>query len=438
MRTHILTDLGFGDGGKGTLTDSLARQLGAGMVVRYNGGSQAAHTVITPGGTKHTFHQFGSATLSGDVQTLLSRYMLVNPLALWYEAAALRKLGVASPLSRIFVDGEAMITTPYHVVANRIREFDRGKNRHGSCGQGIGETMADSIDHPEMVIRARDVVDPIIFAQKLAEQRDYKRQHLSEIVARVRQEPDLPEIVSEAIRILYSEQEFKDTVKVYGDILTSCQIVSGTDFLSDRFKSTPVVFEGAQGVLLDQDWGFHPFTTWSTTTSHNALRLISETGVDTEPIVVGIVRAYQTRHGAGPLPTESPFLQKRLVDPNNPTNTWQGEFRFGWFDEILTRYAIAVNGGIDYLAITSLDSAMPLERIRTARTYYGMSDLPIGKPGDQRHQEKLTSILQSARVVWRHHGRSDNYAERLASLLSTKLGITSFGPQSDQKQFHWQ
>ncbi|NUP38314.1 MAG: adenylosuccinate synthetase, partial [Streptomyces sp.] len=138
-RTHtVVVDLGFGDAGKGATVDRLCRGGGVTAVVRFNGGAQAAHNVVTPDGRHHTFAQFGSGTLHG-VPTHLSRFTVVDPLALAAEADHLRGLGVPDPYGLLTVDREAPLATPYHAAANRLREQARGAARHGSCGMGVGE-----------------------------------------------------------------------------------------------------------------------------------------------------------------------------------------------------------------------------------------------------------------------------------------------------------
>ena len=145
QKAILITDLGFGDAGKGGLVDHLTRVTGAHTVVRYNGGAQAGHNVITPDGRHHTFAQFGSGSLVPGTRTYVSRFMLLDPLAMLAEERALQGLGVRDALARTAIDRRALITTPFHVAANRIKEVARGDARHGSCGMGIGETMADQI-----------------------------------------------------------------------------------------------------------------------------------------------------------------------------------------------------------------------------------------------------------------------------------------------------
>lgn len=435
MKAYIITDVGNGDGGKGTITDSTARHCGAVLNVRYNGGPQAAHTVVTPDCIKHTFSQFGSATFVGNCPTLLSRDVLVNPVALWYEAQTLEQLGVSRPLDRVFIDQSALVITPYHVIANRLREFDRGRARHGSCGKGIGETMADAIGSPELIIRVADLLQPGVFREKLEAVKRFKAQQLSSITERLSRSSQLPTIIAEALACLNSDQELEDTLYTYSEVIKRSQVVEDRELLGDKLREGAVVFEGAQGVLLDQDWGFHPYTTWSTTTSENARRLIASTGLEFPITTIGVTRCYQTRHGNGPLPTESRTLQKALHDANNPTNDWQGQFRFGWLDLVLLRYALTVNDGADYLAVTCLDDLSGLRQLRVATAYHGTTDLPIGKRGDLAHQEGLTALLQSARPIWSYQAPTPTFAAWLAERLSTKLGVCSYGPRSDQKEF---
>ncbi|TDB72357.1 adenylosuccinate synthetase, partial [Actinomadura sp. KC216] len=163
MEHVIVVDLGFGDAGKGTVVDHLCStrpaflggrpprppgERGVATVVRFNGGAQAAHNVVLDDGRHHTFAQFGSGTFTPGVRTHLSRFMLVDPLALAAEADHLRALGVADALDRLTADRDALLTTPYHRAANRARETARGAARHGSCGMGIGETVAYAQAHP--------------------------------------------------------------------------------------------------------------------------------------------------------------------------------------------------------------------------------------------------------------------------------------------------
>ncbi len=139
MRAFVVVDLGFGDSGKGLLTDFLARRTGASVVVRYNGGAQAGHNVVTSDGRHHTFAQFGAGSFVPGVRTFLSRHVIVHPTALLFEGRALEEKGVGDVFSRLRVSEAARVITPFHQAANRLRELARGEARHGSCGVGVGE-----------------------------------------------------------------------------------------------------------------------------------------------------------------------------------------------------------------------------------------------------------------------------------------------------------
>jgi adenylosuccinate synthase len=143
----LIADLGYGDAGKGSIVDYLTRTTGAHTVVRYNGGAQAAHNVITPDGRHHTFAQFGSGTFVRGTRTHLSRFMMVHPLAMLAEERHLRSLGIPDVFHRVSIDREALVTTPFQQSANRLKEIGRGDGRHGSCGMGVGETMSDWLTH---------------------------------------------------------------------------------------------------------------------------------------------------------------------------------------------------------------------------------------------------------------------------------------------------
>ncbi|MDX1934769.1 MAG: adenylosuccinate synthetase [Capsulimonadales bacterium] len=427
-RAIIVNDLGFGDAGKGSLTDALVRRHRATLVVRYNGGAQAAHTVETSDGRRHTFHQFGSGTLVPGVETLLSEYVLFDPIALIAEESDLRRIGITDAFSRLYVDGRAKVTTPYHRIANRWREIARGAGRHGSCGLGIGETVADSLAHPADTLYADELSDESVLREKLGRVRRRKRVELASLPAA--DTADLREP-------LESEEEFEATVEVFRYV---GERVCQTDItrLADRLRRPGVtIFEGAQGVLLDEVYGFHPNTTWSRTTPENAERLLCRSGFRGETIRLGLIRAYQTRHGAGPLPTESLELTAALPDTSNPVNPWQGAFRVGWLDLVLTRYALAAAGRIDALAITCLDRLPANPQVAIGYSLHGMPCEPETFDADnltvsERRGRELALVRPRYVAA---PSDPDEYARRVAEKLRLPLAVTSFGPTAAAKRF---
>ncbi|CNF92381.1 adenylosuccinate synthetase [Mycobacterium tuberculosis] len=405
----VVVDLGFGDAGKGTVVDHLCRAPGVAAVVRFNGGAQAAHNVVDEDGRHHTFAQFGSGTFTPGVRTHLSRFMLVDPLALAAEADHLRALGVGDALDRLTVDGDALLTTPYHRAANRARESARGADRHGSCGMGIGETASYALAHGDAP-RAGDCRSPARLRRRLAAVRDWYRDSFPG-----------GEDVPDADACAGAFTAFGERVRVVGG-----------EHLRVLLRAGSVVFEGAQGVLLDEWHGFHPYTTWSTTTFANAETLLAEAGAAAARL--GVLRAYATRHGPGPFVTEDPVLTAALPDRHNGTGRWQGAFRVGHLDAVALRYALEAAGGADGLAVTHLDVAGARPGLRVCRAY-ALDGERVGRletgPPDLDRQAALTRRLLRARPVYAPLG---DPVETVEDALGAPVVLRSYGPASADKR----
>lgn len=346
--TAILTaGLLFGDESKGATVDWLAAQTRAHTVVRYCGGPQAAHRVVLPDGLVHVFAQFGSGTFSG-AATHLSRHMLVDPFRLISEAKALRKVGVEQPLSLVTMDGRAPLVTPLHKLACQARERARAGDRHGSCGMGIWEATRYSREHSEDAPRVRDLSSPVRLFEKLLALKLHLVQELRPL-ADGGGALTLRELASfdvQALHTRYRELDFEQN----GDLGRAAIVERG--YLADRLRSGTTIFEGSQGVLLDENHGFHPYTTGSTTTFANAQQLLDEADFTGKIRRIGIMRCYATRHGPGPLPTE---IASPVVEAHNKEHLWAGDFRAGWLDLVLLRHALRILGPVDELAVSHLD-----------------------------------------------------------------------------------
>ncbi|MCK5643867.1 MAG: adenylosuccinate synthetase, partial [Gammaproteobacteria bacterium] len=352
----LVAGLGFGDEGKGTITDYLARKHNASLVVRYNGGSQAAHNVVTPEGDSHTFAQFGSGTLAG-ARTYLSEYMIVNPLFLLNEAKHLTDLG-CDPFDLLYIDERALVTTPYHVAANRLRELLRGPvNHHGSCGMGIGETVSDALyerRYPGLCIS--DMRDGVLLGCFLSHFRSRK---LFELEARaeamIKSGVGNTSLVTHELTQLL--RETTDYIDRYIEFCSRVHIVNENYLASTLDSPGCVIFEGAQGVLIDQDYGFQPYTTWTNCTWKNADSMLKFFRGERQ--YLGVIRTHMTRHGAGPFVTEEDHSVLASVVhkvDDNCTNQWQERFRCGHFDPIALRYSIGVLGKLDGLVVTHMDT----------------------------------------------------------------------------------
>ncbi|MFE6448237.1 adenylosuccinate synthetase [Nocardiopsis dassonvillei] len=468
----VVVDLGFGDAGKGVTVDLLCARRRFGAVVRANGGAQAAHNVVTPDGRHHTFAQFGAGTLApgGPVPTHLSRLMVVDPFALAAEAGHLASLGVADPFALVTVDRRALISTPWHRAANQARERARGEARHGSCGMGVGETVAYALARPEDAPTAGDCARPDALRRKLRRLAD----HLH-AVRRSLEPPDAapgpgagvtaagtgPAAASGAAAGSSAapspgagsrpetEPDVEECVEAYLAFARRVRLVD-EDYLPRLLDRSPVVFEGAQGVLLDEWHGFHPYTTWSTTTTVNPLALLAEAGRPDDARRIGVVRTYTTRHGAGPLVAEDPELGAVLAEAHNGAHPWQGEFRVGHFDAVAHRYALAATGGVDSLVVTHADApARAGGRLRWCTGYTspdgsGLEPVPAPAPAPSGpgaavtgaaladaaarldRQERLARALLAARPVLAP--APDSPAEAVGEELGLPLEAVFSGP----------
>ncbi|MFN8015561.1 MAG: adenylosuccinate synthetase [Acidimicrobiia bacterium] len=446
-KAYIVTDIGYGDCGKGTIVDFLARQYKSSLVIRHNGGSQAAHNVVTPQGVHHTFSQFGSASLTENSKTYLSRFMLVNPLNMINEANHLISIGVKDIWKTMFIDKDSLVITPWHVYANRIREVLRNNNRHGSCGEGIGETRCDYLQVPQMSLRIRDLMNDRL-GDKLRTICDYKFGQMKV----------LENEYGVALDGLYSDMFTDDNyiidlIHEYQYFVSQLNVVD-IDFLSKQSELAEVIiFEGAQGALLDEWYGFHPYTTWSTTTGANAKQLLSEIGYNETVEHVGVMRSYTTRHGDGPFVSEDKNLEATLRELHNEYHPFQGAFRCGYLDMIAHKYAIDVCGDIDSLAVTHLDYLSKNSAWKICDKYYFdstklsqhlfyehdglVSGIRVSDNRDLVRQNMLSDSLRFAVPSLTEINRqcdAEILCEYIESMFMKKVFIKSFGPMSSQKE----
>lgn len=314
MKTHIILGLGFGDEGKGITTDYLCQQSETPLVVRFSGGHQAGHTVVTEEGTRHVFSSFGAGSLRG-VPTYWSRFCTLSPIHYLNEWIALNERGHCPTL---FVDALCPITTPYDVYHNRTTEKE---NQHGSCGLGFGATIARQASPYKLY--AQDLFYPLVFAQKLTAIASYYQK--------------LTPAFIETPKFQQQLAEFKRAVD---NIKETFHLVHEHDFLS-RITYSDLIFEGSQGILLDMDFGFFPNVTRCSTTSKNAITLMNANSLPV-PEVYYITRAYQTRHGNGFLSNEK-FPLHYTPNPNetNQYNPWQGHQRCSILDLDMINYALS-------------------------------------------------------------------------------------------------
>jgi adenylosuccinate synthase len=364
--------------------------------------------VQLPDGLRHTFSQFGAGTLAG-AKTYLGPRMILSPGTMPPEAEHLKTLGVADPFRLLAAHPECLVSTLYHMMMNRLREVARGDGRHGSCGLGIGETRHYWLRYGQDAIFAGDLKDARVLKTKLTLMRNRFLQEMQEL-------PRLDEPLSETLHEARPGEEAEALQRDSDGMAFSHRIPD----------AKTIIFEGAQGVLLDEWKGFHPYTTWSTVTADHAWELIEEHDIR-DVTVLGLTRAYATRHGEGPFPTFDSGFTSRIEDLGNPLNDWQGAIRCGPLDLMLLRYAGSVCP-VDGLVVSNFDQVP--DQIPLCTQYVNQPKWTI--PKSLKEQSELTSRLEKVRPVIDEVSESE-FLKRLAELAP--IVITANGPTHSERRW---
>ena len=390
---HAVIGANFGDEGKGLATDAIAARLMSEghdpLVVRSNGGAQAGHTVKTPDGRRHVFHHVGSGAFAG-ARTHLSRFFVAHPMLLLRELEELRPLMSAAPV--ISIDPRAQVTTPWDVFINQSAEAARGSGRHGSCGVGFGETLLRA--ERATPLSVADLTGPDLRGRLIGIRDDWAVARIEALGLN-----DHPSVLRHQ-EPLWSDALLDRFIEDVG--LFSQLIAVRPDY---EIGSETVLFEGAQGLMLDMDLGVMPHLTRSNTGLRNMITISEEAGIsEIRPLYM--TRAYMTRHGAGPLRYEQDRLPwAQVSDPTNQPNPWQGSMRTGPLDLFETADFI----GRDLAAANrSRVTVAPQLGVSCLDQISGMAELRIGSD-----QARVSAAF---------------LAEVAAAHMRIPLGLRSFGP----------
>jgi adenylosuccinate synthase len=420
MSAVVLIGAQWGDEGKGKATDLLGEQVQ--WVVRYQGGNNAGHTVITPDGEKFALHLIPSGILSPGVTSVIGNGVVVDPQVLLGELAGLAERGVDT--SKLVVSADAHLIMPHHRALDRVSERYLGKARIGTTGRGIGPTYGDKVGR--MGIRMQDLLDPGIFRAKLELAMREKNQVLVKVYNR--KAIDVDAVVEEYLE--YAEAlipRIKDTRLMLNQAL-------------DRGEH--VLLEGSQGTLLDVDHGTYPFVTSSNPTAGYAA-VGSGIGPTRITGVVGILKAYTTRVGTGPFPTElfdqwGEYLRKQGGEVGVTTGR---DRRCGWFDAVIARYAVRVNGITD-LFLTKLDILSGVERVPVCVGYEIDGERHEEMPMTQtafHHAKPIYEYLDGwwedisgAKAFDDLPAKAQEYVRRLEELSGARVSAIGVGPGRDE------
>jgi len=409
----------WGDEGKGKITDLLSRS--ADVVVRYQGGVNAGHTVVVQGQT-FKLHLIPSGILYPNTECIIGSGTVIDPKVLLGEIDQLHTLGIST--DHLYISETAHVTMPYHRLIDKAAEERRGNHRIGTTGRGIGPTYADKSER--IGIRMVDLMSPDNLRRQLAWTISYKNAILEKLY-------DLPPLNAEEVI-----QEYLG----YAERLRPHVIDSSLRIADAVQKRRNVLFEGAQGTLLDLDHGTYPYVTSSNPVAGGAC-IGAGVGPTIIDRVIGVAKAYTTRVGEGPFPTElDGELGQLLGDRGAEFGTTTGRpRRCGWFDAVIGRYAVRING-LDCLAITKLDVLDELDEIQVC-VAYEMDGKRINDFPTSAHVFAQCQPVYKTLPGWKKSTadcRSLNdlppqaldYLKFLAELMEVPIAIVSLGASRDQ------
>lgn len=419
MANVIVVGMQWGDEAKGKVVDYLAQS--ADYVVRYNGGNNAGHTVVV-GDQVYKFHTVPVGAIHEQVTAVICDGIVLDPKVFVGEIEGLKGRGITA--DRVKMSGNAHVIMPYHRLFDSLEEERKGDKKIGTTGRGIGPCYADKASRTG--IRISELIDPERFRRRLAECLEFKNAIITKVYGA---EPlDLDEIYEEYCGYAKTIAPFvANTAEILYEASTSCK---------------NIVFEGAHATLLDIDFGTYPFVTSSHCVGGGATigTGVSPTMIDR---VIGVAKAYTTRVGAGPCPTEQDNeIGEKIRDRGHEYGTTTGRpRRCGWFDAVAVKYSSMVNGAT-CIALTLLDVLSTFETVKIC-THYTIDGKEVhGFPADAETLEKAVPVyeelpgwsedISKIKTFAELPANAKKYVARVAELVEAPVCMVGVGPRRDQ------
>ncbi|MGM9973262.1 MAG: adenylosuccinate synthase [Clostridiaceae bacterium] len=421
MSAFIVLGAQWGDEGKGKMTDYLAEE--AQVIVRYQGGNNAGHTVEV-GDKQYKLHLIPSGILHDDKINIIGNGVVVDPKALFEEISYLEGLGIKVTPEKLAISDRAHVIMPYHKVLDVLKEKARGKNDIGTTGKGIGPCYTDKYERTG--IRICDLIHEEVFKEKLQDNINIKNQYITKIYEG---EP-------------LSFEEIFEEYKAYGEKLKPFVKETSVMIYDSISNDKQVLFEGAQGMLLDIDYGTYPYVTSSNTTAGG---VSSGTGIGPRLITdaVGIAKAYTTRVGKGPFPTElldetGDWIREKGHEYGVTTGRSR---RCGWLDLVILKTTARVSA-LTSLVVTKIDTLAGLDKLKVCVGYEfdgqvidyfpaSLEDLAKCKPIYEEFEGWGEEVAE-ARSYEELPENAKKYLNRIEEFTGTRISIISVGPKRDQ------
>ena len=420
MANIVVVGAQWGDEGKGKVVDFLAKD--ADIIARYQGGDNAGHTVVV-GEEKYVLHLIPSGILHPDKKCVIGNGVVLSPRTLFKEIDHLRQRGIYIG-DNLAISDRTHLIMPYHLLMESIDEDKRGKNKIGTTKRGIGPAYMDKVGRSG--IRVGDLLDFEAFEEKLT----FNLQEKAKILGKTQEWVESAKAET--------TEEYRDYAKRIEPFVTDTSLM-----LNEAIKSgKSVLFESAQGTLLDVDLGTYPYGTSSNPTAGG---VCAGLGIGPTMIhkVIGVVKAYVTRVGAGPFPTELPTdMNEQIRQKGEEFGATTGRPRqCGWFDAVAARYAVRVNS-FTSIAITKLDILDELESMKLCVGYRYNGKTITEFPSQIHILENCEPVYESMEG-WRTDTselrkyqdlpeKARKYVERISQLMETKVELVAVGPERDR------
>lgn len=421
MSAFIVLGAQWGDEGKGKMTDYLAED--ANVVVRFQGGNNAGHTVVV-GDQEYKLHLIPSGILYDDKLNVIGNGVVLDPQALFEEIDYLEGVGVKVTPDKLIISDRAQLIMPYHKILDKLKEKARGKNDIGTTGKGIGPCYTDKFERSG--IRVCDLMHPEVFKEKLKENVEMKNAYITKVLG------------GEAV----SFEEILNKYLEYGKKLKPYVQDTSVRVYNDIKDNKTVLFEGAQGMLLDIDYGTYPYVTSSNTTAGGVANGVG-IGPNMITNAVGITKAYTTRVGKGPFPTElldetGDWIREKGHEYGVTTGRSR---RCGWLDLVIVKTAVRVSG-LTSLAVTKIDTLAGLDKLKVCVGYKFDGKVIDYFPASLEDLAKCEPVYEefagwgeevaNARSYDELPENAKKYLERIEEFTGTRISLVSVGPKRDQ------